>query len=86
MIFPEVNLDEWLKKYPALEVEKERCANCGASVEINKPFIMKDWVGIAAICKCGFHAGNQIISRTKNSEKLLSELFSYASIENEGEE
>lgn len=76
MIFPDVTLEEWLEKYPDLGVRKERCNGCGKkSILTNKPFIEKDWVGLAAICECGFHGASSMLPRTPATKELVSNLF-----------
>jgi hypothetical protein len=54
MIYPDVNLETWLKKYPVLEVQKKRCHHCKSLRIANIPFIEKDWVGLQSKdCACG---------------------------------
>ena len=74
MIFPDVKLEDWVKKHHLI-VRKERCSSCGKYTETNKPFISKEWIGLAAICECGFHAGSSMFARTNDMEDTLSTLF-----------
>ena len=54
MIYPNVTLKDWLKKYPVLEVKKKRCHHCLQMIVANIPFIEKDWVGLESKdCACG---------------------------------
>ena len=39
MIFPDIDLDDWIKKYPALEVISRPCHYCKSSRVANIPFI-----------------------------------------------
>lgn len=75
MIFPDVPLEEWLTRYPALDIVKERCSVCRKKIETNKPFVDHRWVGLAAICECGFHGASSMLPRTQKSNELVSELF-----------
>ncbi len=75
MIFPDVTLEEWLKKYPGLDIVKERCSVCRKKIITNKPFVDQHWVGLAAICECGFHGASSMFPRTQKSENLVSGLF-----------
>lgn len=53
MIYPEVSLEVWTKKYPALK-DPIKCI-CGHLREVVRPWISKDYVGVeTGICeKCG---------------------------------
>lgn len=76
MIFPEITLEEWLERYPDLAVRKERCNGCCKKfIKTNKPFIEKDWVGLAAICECGFHGASSMLPRSQEMKELVSNLF-----------
>ena len=75
MIFPEIPLEEWLKKHPDLEVRKDRCTDCGKSITTDKPFLSKEWIGLAAICECGFHGASSMYARSGEMENMLSTLF-----------
>ena len=46
MIYPDISLEEWLKKYPDLKVYERECPKCKAMVRTNRPFISEDYVGI----------------------------------------
>jgi hypothetical protein len=53
MIFPDIKLKSWLKRYPELEIESGICDNCGKDMPTIKPFIEKGAVGlISADCIC----------------------------------
>lgn len=74
MIFPDVKLEDWVKKHH-LKVRKERCSKCGKYSKTDKPFISKEWIGLAAICECGFHAGSTMFARDEKTADMLSTIF-----------
>ena len=45
MIYPEVKLDSWLKKYD-LKIEIEQCRLCKKEYKLNIPFLMKGYAGL----------------------------------------
>ncbi len=51
MIFPDIFLKEWLLRYPGLEILTTHCLKCNDEIQTLKPFITKDYVGLAAF-KC----------------------------------
>tara|TARA_Y100000034_G_C6910321_1_gene424375 strand:+ start:4234 stop:4482 length:249 start_codon:yes stop_codon:yes gene_type:complete len=54
MIFPDVTLEEWLKRYPELEVIEGTCRFCGNKRRTTKPFITKDYAELRSKrCSCG---------------------------------
>lgn len=54
MIYPDVTLEEWLKRYPDLESSDEECPECGTFRTVNIPFLSKKWIGLmSSQCKCG---------------------------------
>ena len=70
MIYPDVPLEQWLKKYPALTVLKEKCRKCGTEVSTDKPFITDDFVGIhVSPCSCG-HESKIMSCFTRTKESL----------------
>jgi len=72
MIFPEISLDAWLKKYPDLEVKQGKCDYCDASLETTRPFISKDFVGLKAPkCPCGKGRHTTMVAIT-NSENAFT--------------
>ena len=54
MIFPEVSLETWQKKYPGLEPQPGEC-ECGTKGMTTIPWYSKEWVGLAMpeCKKCG---------------------------------
>jgi hypothetical protein len=46
MIYPDVPVDKWIKKYPTLSVRQGKCHSCRANVSVNRPWISKDYAGI----------------------------------------
>lgn len=54
MIYPDITLDEWKKRFPGLEVQDVTC-ECGKKGKTTRPFISKDWVGLdmPPCSKCG---------------------------------
>jgi hypothetical protein len=58
MIFPEVTIEEWINKFPELEVISRRCDYCGSIMKSEKPFLMKGYAGLVSPnCKCGKNRG-----------------------------
>lgn len=54
MIYPDVKLEEWLARYPELDLLEKECDNCGKPMIANKPFISKGFAGlISSNCQCG---------------------------------
>ena len=55
MIYPDVEVTEWVKQYPALEGGIRCIGECAAIRKPAKPWISKDLVGIeTSICEsCG---------------------------------
>lgn len=51
----DISRDKWIKRFPALKFAKNvECPTCGSLMVLDRPFISKDWVGIAARdCSCG---------------------------------
>ena len=46
MIYPDVTVEEWLKKYSGLKVCEQACPNCKATILTDRPFITKDYAGL----------------------------------------
>lgn len=54
MIFVDVKIDDWLKRYPELQVKETECPDCGEIIMALRPFISKDYVGLTSgPCTCG---------------------------------
>ena len=69
MIYPDVTLEEWLKKYPELEVISKSCDNCDAVMSSTIPYLNKDYAGlIAPDCKCQKNKTTCMISVTRTIE------------------
>jgi hypothetical protein len=48
VIYPDVPLEQWLKKYPALKIVTNSCKSCGSEISTDKPFVATDYVGLEA--------------------------------------
>ena len=48
MIFPEVTIEEWSKKYP-VDPRTTDCLACGVKITTNIPYITKDYAGFIAL-------------------------------------
>ena len=78
MIFPEVSIEEWSKKYP-VDPRTTECLDCGGTITTNIPYITKDYAGFIAFkCPdCGkphkAHVGTPI---SKNEKALWEQSFS----------
>jgi hypothetical protein len=54
MIYPDISLIDWMKKYPDLVVVKRNCSHCKEEQQATIPFIDFDVVGlVSADCPCG---------------------------------
>lgn len=74
MIYPNVSLDEWLKKYD-LEVEIFECSKCGVRLEVNIPILTKDSAGlISKRCDCGCYSAT-LTPRTKESKDFWNNVL-----------
>ena len=72
MIFRDVPLNSWLLKYPNLKVKNEKCWLCGSESPADKPFIEKDWVGLAQKCSCGAKPKYVVVTSTpRNNEAIV---------------
>ena len=79
MIYPDVTIEEWLKRYPELSPPdySRSCHECGTPVHTYKPFIEKDWVGFESNeCECGsgFQTWNQI-ANSEEAYELMENAF-----------
>ena len=79
MIFPDVTIEEWLKKHPELSPPdySKSCHECGKPVHTYRPYIEKDWIGFASNeCECGsgYRAYNEI-PNSQDSKNLLKNAF-----------
>jgi hypothetical protein len=69
MLFPLVKTEEWIDKYPDLEIDHDYCPICNRKLSTTKPFITKELVGLMAPrCKCSYHS-NFCIFIERNKEK-----------------
>lgn len=75
MIFPDVSLESWLKKYPALKVRKGKCPQCGSRIKTETPFVSSDWAGLTNICSCGYDGMDISVPRTTKMKNKLDKLF-----------
>lgn len=54
MIYPDVSLEDWLKRYPELDLLEKECDHCGSLMRANKPFLTKGYAGVLSPkCECG---------------------------------
>jgi len=54
VIYPDVSLEEWLRRYPDLKPKTGLCDACGGPKPTVKPFRYRHGVGIQSEpCKCG---------------------------------
>ena len=73
MIYVDVPLKQWLKKYPELKVLRKKCSKCGQIRFTDKPFVMKDYAGVTAgTCPCGGD-GRTASSMVTTNEKKAAE-------------
>jgi hypothetical protein len=70
MIFPNVSLKDWLKKYPELKVISSQCENCGKKMKTTRPFIEKHFAGLRIdTCPCGKNRHSSMTMVTITAEK-----------------
>jgi hypothetical protein len=54
MIYPDVTVEDWIAKHPALEVSKCSCIDCGVEIKSDKPYMSRDYIGLESKpCVCG---------------------------------
>jgi hypothetical protein len=55
MLYPDVTVEEWCRRYPGLEVREVSCKHCSLPFVINVPFLSADFVGFEVkVCPhCG---------------------------------
>lgn len=70
MIYPDVPVEEWLKKYPTLTVIESVSYPCGCKIKADRPYITKDYAGLESrkCCDKGQSAcsSNVAISKEEN--------------------
>lgn len=79
MIYPDVSLEEWLKKCPGLRVLTQPCPSCGSEIVTDRPFISKDYAGLEGkFCKTCGHQRNSSSLQPISSKSIdaWSENFS----------
>lgn len=78
MIFPDVTLEEWLKRYPDLDVVSRDCDQCGKKIIASIPFVSIDLVGLTAPrCSCGknrFTCGSSLTRTPEVFQDVLEAL------------
>lgn len=75
MIFPDVTLKFWKRKYPELSVLSRKCTNCGTKLTANKPFITRDYVGLCLPnekCACGKNKLNCMSAIAISKEEIAN--------------
>lgn len=78
MIFPDVQLQAWLLKYPTIEVVKTTCIDCGNGIEANRPYLTKHYAGVtSAACRCGSRrsACSSSVARTAEENQSWSSVL-----------
>lgn len=54
MIFPDVTIEKWIKKYPQLQEMYDqdciKCGECGSKFTLIRPYIDKDYIGFECDC------------------------------------
>lgn len=70
MIYPDVTVEEWTKRYPGLKVVSTTCCECGSKINTDRPFVSMDYVGLeSGPCSCGNTRSTaaNVLTRTKKS-------------------
>lgn len=73
MIYPDIPLNEWRRKYPDLDILVRTCDHCGARMETSRPFISANYIGLTTPpCVCGRNrfGASSTITRTKSERDL----------------
>lgn len=81
MLYPEVSLSEWTKKY-GLQIKSKKCSKCGAIFDTTIPVLIKGYAGLETPThECGRSFNSAIFTpTTKESIQEWNELlFSSAS-------
>lgn len=78
MIYPDVTVEEWLRRYPVFREDIPSECICGREINSFKPIIFKDRVGIVSgLCACGVDGGVSVtIARTGGGMVKDRDLFS----------
>jgi hypothetical protein len=80
MIFPDVSVEKWCRKYNGLELKTSKCWACRQPRTTTIPFIEQGWAGLRAPqCPCGRNKGSFSVrvSTDGQSDALISRLFDY---------
>ena len=66
MIYPDINFQEWAKKYD-LKILRQPCPNCNYEIITDTPFYAKDWIGLEGkSCKSCGYVINSVVARNKD--------------------
>jgi hypothetical protein len=77
MIFPNISLHDWMKKFPGLEPQEAECS-CGNKGSTIIPVITKNWVGLSMpkCTRCGDETPGLIFKgRTPQIQKEMNSIF-----------
>lgn len=80
MIYPDIPLKVWLKKYPDLEVLSHKCESCGEISKSETPFLTKEYAGLESQpCSCGKGRGgcSTYVTITKEAHLKWSNLIGW---------
>ncbi|WP_186650285.1 hypothetical protein [Fluviispira vulneris] len=76
MWYPDIKIDSWLKKYPALKEKYPKICTCGEIRNEAVPFVSDNWVGLKySRCKCGKLSSRASIPRSEKLRKELMEII-----------
>ncbi|NET07839.1 MAG: hypothetical protein F6K09_18890 [Merismopedia sp. SIO2A8] len=71
MIFPDVSLMNWLKRWSCLSVIEDQCDACGETLFTTIPFITKDYAGLTAPqCSCGKNKQTVSVTVTRTQKAI----------------
>lgn len=72
MIYPDVTVEEWKKRYGVRDFS-EKCRACGTLNTVNRPFITKDHAGLCIESCGGCDARVRLYASVPHSEKEIKE-------------
>jgi hypothetical protein len=60
VIFPDISKDEWMERHPGIKAIEVECLECHGWIPVEKPFLTRDYAGLAASecpnCKAPYKA------------------------------
>jgi len=76
MIFVDVPIEAWLRRYPELSIVEGICNSCERPLKANQPFVTKGYAGLRAEdCLCGenTHTSMSLVSTSRQKHREWNE-------------